>query len=218
MARPASKEALAEHFFGLLDLLPHGKLLDSLWDFLQECDMENPRDLQALVYHLVRRRLTGEMSIDRPLTLRDRHRRGLRDRPPLPHCPARASALAGPFLPKEGNMKLKDPERWQKTVDNNQDGYGSGVIRYAERWAGRMEEKMAEGKPLAEIAKSASNEADTEGITGFMYGCAVSILAQVWEHGEELRRWHNLDTQIGTEGERANESGGTLNPALLTIG
>lgn len=58
----------------------------------------------------------------------------------------------------------------------------------------------------------------TEGITGFMYGCAVSALAHFWAHGEALRRWHNLDTQIGTEGEKANESGGVLNPALLNIG
>ena len=44
------------------------------------------------------------------------------------------------------------------------------------------------------------------------------MLAQCWVHGEALRRWHNRDTQIGTEGDKANESGGVLNPALLTIG
>jgi hypothetical protein len=51
-----------------------------------------------------------------------------------------------------------------------------------------------------------------------MYGCAVSILAKCWQHGDQLRRWHNLKTQIRDEGERANESGGVLNPALLNIG
>jgi len=51
-----------------------------------------------------------------------------------------------------------------------------------------------------------------------MYGCAVVILSKCWEHGEALRRWHNKDTQIGDEGDRANESGGVLNPALLSIG
>ena len=50
-----------------------------------------------------------------------------------------------------------------------------------------------------------------------MYGAAVSTLVAVWEHGEALRRWHNLKTQIGNEGERANASGGVLNPALLTV-
>ena len=50
-----------------------------------------------------------------------------------------------------------------------------------------------------------------------MYGCAVSALGLFWEHGEELRQWHNLKTQIKDEGEKANASGGVLNPALLTI-
>ena len=48
------------------------------------------------------------------------------------------------------------------------------------------------------------------------YGCAVSTLAACREHGEALRRWHNLRMQIDTEGARANESGGVLHPALLS--
>jgi hypothetical protein len=44
------------------------------------------------------------------------------------------------------------------------------------------------------------------------------MLAKCWLHGEALRRWHNKDTQIGTEGDRANERGGVLNPAMLSIG
>jgi hypothetical protein len=59
---------------------------------------------------------------------------------------------------------------------------------------------------------------DNDGITGFMYGCAVSILSKVWIHGEQLRRWHNLKTQLRDEGEKANQTGGVLNPALLCIG
>ena len=76
---------------------------------------------------------------------------------------------------------------------------------------------MEKGEKLEDVANECSNEADTEGITGFMYGAAVSVLASCWEHGEELRRWHNLKTQIRDEGEKANESGGVLNPALLNI-
>jgi len=53
---------------------------------------------------------------------------------------------------------------------------------------------------------------------GFMYGCAVSTLAKFWEFGEDLRRWSNLDMQIGHEGEKANADGGVLNPALISIG
>ena len=115
-------------------------------------------------------------------------------------------------------MKLKDAEGWQKAVDANTDPYGGAVIKYCEAWADLMEKEIATGKSAQDVAKDASHKADTEGITGFMYGCAVSILSKVWEHGEELRRWHNLDTQLGTEGEKANKSGGVLNPAILNIG
>lgn len=116
------------------------------------------------------------------------------------------------------SFSLKDPDGWKQQVEKNQDGYGSGVIRFAARWANLMEQKMAKGAKLKDIAEKTSHEADSEGITGFMYGCAVSILSQVWEHGEELRCWHNLDTQLGDEGEKANKSGGVLNPALLSVG
>jgi len=117
-------------------------------------------------------------------------------------------------------MKIKagTEEQYAEYKAKNSDPYSNAVVEYAERWADQMEAKMAEGKTVASVAKETSHSADTEGITGFMYGCAVQSLAHFWEHGEELRRWHNLDTQIGTEGEAANESGGTLNPAILNIG
>lgn len=120
---------------------------------------------------------------------------------------------------KEGilSFSLKDEAGWKLSVEKNQDSHGSGVIRYAARWANLMETEMAKGKRLKDVADKMSHNADVEGITGFMYGCAVSILAEVWKHGEELRRWHNKETQIGTEGDRANENGGVLNPALLCV-
>ncbi len=60
-----------------------------------------------------------------------------------------------------------------------------------------------------DIAEKTSHAADNEGITGFMYGCAVSILAHCWKHGEELRKWHN--------GEYKYDGDGVVNPAILTI-
>ena len=116
-------------------------------------------------------------------------------------------------------MKFKNEDGWNETVEA-QSGhpYGMAVMTYAQRWAEMMEERIANGERLDDIAKETSQEADKEGITGFMYGCAVSILSQTWEHGEERRRWHNLETQIGDEGEKANKEGKTLNPALLCIG
>lgn len=132
-------------------------------------------------------------------------------------------------------MRIHDPpmlfkndaarQLWESGLANNQDHYGNAVYRYASEWANRMERELAKGtdRPgeevlVRDIAERTSREADTEGITAFMYGAAVSILAADWKHGEELRRWHNLDTQIGNEGEKANESGGVLNPAVLKIG
>jgi len=114
-------------------------------------------------------------------------------------------------------MKLKDRDQWEQGLAKNQDPYGSAVYRYAEAWADLMERETGKGVTLADCAERTSHEADTEGITGFMYGCAVGILSHVWEHGEELRRWHNIKTQISNEGEKANETGGVLNPALLCI-
>lgn len=107
---------------------------------------------------------------------------------------------------------------------NADDAYSNRVVTYGEDWANLMEAQIGEQSlsnaiehTIKSCADQTSHEADTDGITGFMYGAAVSALAHFWEHGEILRRWHNLKTQIGNEGERANETGGTLNPALLNI-
>jgi hypothetical protein len=115
-------------------------------------------------------------------------------------------------------MKLKDAALWQKYLDTNQDVYGSAINNFANRWALLMEAEIAKGASVADCAEAMNRQADTEGNTGFMYGAAVFTLAAVWVHGEDLRRWHNKDTQIHNEGDRANESGGVLNPAVLTIG
>lgn len=116
-------------------------------------------------------------------------------------------------------MELRDADAWAHGLTLNKDGYGSCVYAYAETWARLMQKAMAAGARLEDIANECSHTADIpHGITGFMYGCAVGLLAQCWRYGEDLRRWHNLDAQIGNEGEAANENGGVLNPALLCIG
>ena len=112
-------------------------------------------------------------------------------------------------------MEFKDKSLWEKALANNQDPYGACVNRYAQRWAEMMEGAIKEGKAVGDVAKQLAHEADTESITGFMYGAAVATLSAVWEYGEQLRRWHNLDTQIQDEGEKANERGTVLNPAIL---
>lgn len=113
----------------------------------------------------------------------------------------------------------RNEEKWQKGIDAQKgQGYGLACFTFAEYWARLMQKGISEGKQVKDIADECSRKADIPcGITGFMYGCAVSILADCWKHGEELRRWHNKKTQLGTEGDKANKNGGVLNPALLSI-
>lgn len=107
--------------------------------------------------------------------------------------------------------KEKEYKDW---YDKNSDGYGRACFTYAERWAEMMEEKIEESpddvmKVIVDNAFKLSMEADEEGITGFMYGCAVSILSQCWTYGEFLRKWHN--------GEYNYDGDGVVNPAILSI-
>lgn len=116
-------------------------------------------------------------------------------------------------------INQKEYDAWKaKQVDGNGDPepYGLECFNFAERWANVMEKKMAKGEKLENIAKQTSYDV-ADGITGFMYGMAVSILSKCWIHGEQLRKWHNLDTQIHDEGEKANQDGGVLNPALMSV-
>ena len=99
--------------------------------------------------------------------------------------------------------------------NKNLDPYGHASFTYAERWAEMMENiiESSTDEPMKVIVDNAdrlSHEADTEGITGFMYGCAVSILSHCWKYGEELRKWHNKEYNY--------EGDGIVNPAVLTIG
>ena len=69
------------------------------------------------------------------------------------------------------------------------DFYSAGILRYAERWAAMMEDKIEAGATVAEAAEATHHLADTENISGFMYGQAVNLLSGYWEHGDELRQW-----------------------------
>ena len=55
------------------------------------------------------------------------------------------------------------------------------------------------------------------GLTGFMAGAVASMISQSHSRGEEFRRAWNVENQIHDEGDKANESGGILNPAILNI-
>jgi len=117
-------------------------------------------------------------------------------------------------------MALEDKEQltvkdgmeaeWEESVNKNRDSYGYGVV-LATSLVGKA---LDEGKSPEE----ADNASDGIGITGFMAGCVAHWIAHYHPRGEEFRRWWNKAMQIHDEGEKANESGGVLNPALLNIG
>lgn len=108
--------------------------------------------------------------------------------------------------------KEQEYKKWYKK--NSKDPYSHACFKYAEIWAEMLEYNIEKStdepmKVIIDNAERLSNEADTEGITGFMYGCAVSILSQYWKYGEELRKWHNKEYNY--------EGDGVVNPAILTI-
>lgn len=107
-------------------------------------------------------------------------------------------------------MKCLDEKAYVDWKANNVDPYGSEIFRFAEAWADLMEQEIALGKQIPDIAEETSKKADTSGITGYMYGAAVNVLALCWEHGEPLRKWHNH--------EYGHDGAGVVNPAILVIG
>lgn len=110
------------------------------------------------------------------------------------------------------SLELSDTEGWEKSRKANSDGYGSAALDYAEGWAKLMQKEIAKGKTVAECYESTQDGLGFLGITGFQFGCAVSILSQTWKHGEELRKFHNKRYGISEDKE------GTVNPAVLKLG
>lgn len=108
-------------------------------------------------------------------------------------------------------IELSDEAAYQDWKANNTDPYGAGIFRYAENWARLMQVRIAAGDALEDIADETSHAADTEGITGFMHGAAVSILSKCWVHGDQLRKWHNRSYGVSDDVE------GTVNPAVITV-
>lgn len=106
--------------------------------------------------------------------------------------------------------KEKEYREW---FNKNSDSYSRECFLYAERWADLLEKEITSDEDAQSVimrcADNLSHIADLNGITGFMFGCAVSILCQCWQYGEELRKWNNKE--YGYEGD------GVVNPAVLTI-
>lgn len=118
-----------------------------------------------------------------------------------------------------------DVSQWPEAFEGDAlgDAYGAIVMVVALQWAEAMEHALSQGATsVASVAEPTYHDVKVGlgpawGLTGFQYGACVAVLANTWERGEDLRRWHNLRIQVSDEGERANESGSILNPALVEI-
>lgn len=114
-------------------------------------------------------------------------------------------------------MPIVDREGWEKCQKNNTDPYGNAVIMVARKAMEILDSEPGDFDPHKLLCR-ADDESCAGGITGFMAGCAASIISGAHSRGEEFRRKWNTHCQIGNEGDKANESGGVLNPAILSIG
>ena len=114
-------------------------------------------------------------------------------------------------------MPIIKQEDWNKHVEANKDDpYGKCCVDVARKVMEILDTDLVEFDPHTLICR-ADDVIDAGGITGFMAGCVASMVSQCHSRGDEFRRKWNLDTQIGDEGERANEKGGILNPALMNV-
>jgi len=107
---------------------------------------------------------------------------------------------------------------WDKWVGANQDPYGKCCVDVARHAMNILDERGEVGDPDQLITDAENRLPEHEqGITGFMAGAVAAMISGCHSMGDEFRRAWNLKTQIHDEGERANENGGVLNPALLNI-
>lgn len=116
-------------------------------------------------------------------------------------------------------MKIKKgmEESYKKLSNRNAEPEEKKVVEFIETWTSLMELELLKGEvKVADCAVECRKKANPDGtIDGVQYGYAIICIVMLWEHGEEFRRWHNLNCQLGDEGEHANAIGGVLNPALV---
>jgi hypothetical protein len=122
------------------------------------------------------------------------------------------------FARKEQNMPISDQVSWDKWVAANTDAYGGACINVAREAMRLLDERPEPITDTHKLICDADDAAKTGGITGFMAGCVAQMIAKCHSRGEEFRRAWNGENQLGDEGDRANDKGTILNPAVLCVG
>ena len=118
-------------------------------------------------------------------------------------------------------MPIIKQEDWEKCVKINDDPYGGCCVNVARKV---MEYLDAEpNKPIAnkwelfgpnELISRADKEIKAGGITGNMAAEVAHMISYVHSRGEEFRKKWNESYGVSEE----KSKGGTVNPAILTIG
>ena len=91
--------------------------------------------------------------------------------------------------------------------------FETDILKFCVVWADIMEEKIAKGAILEDIAKDSEMECydvdPTIDITGAMYSVCVSVLSDYWIFGEVLRNWHNK--------KHGYHGNGVVNSSVITV-
>ncbi len=97
-------------------------------------------------------------------------------------------------------MKVKNQGEWERVLEANpEDSYGGRILRFAERWALRMEARLASGfEAMGDIALETKDETNLR-LTDIQLCQAVVALAKHWEHGADLKVWYGKRRQAGEE-------------------
>jgi hypothetical protein len=88
-------------------------------------------------------------------------------------------------------MQVKNRMAWEKfRASYSGQKYERGILDFAERWAKRMETRVAAGGKVEDIAEAAIVDPVLR-LTSLQLAEAIIALVAHWERGEELRRWYD---------------------------
>lgn len=119
---------------------------------------------------------------------------------------------------------ITNEKDWNECVEKNKDAYGKACVDVARKAMEILDNEPGDFDTHSLICR-ADEESGAGGITGFMAGCVAQMISRCHSRGDEFRqKWNNDNGIIKTpEGKKdigakkANESGGVINPAILTI-
>lgn len=110
-------------------------------------------------------------------------------------------------------LEIRDQALWDASTGGVQTETSAAIIEFAQRWGLLMQMRIDAGAKLEDIADQCEKlPSSIMGITGFMYGHAVGLLAATWKHGEALRDWHNAKYGVAAGAD------GVVNPAIVRVG